>query len=160
MYKPVPNTKYTEVNELGQFRTREHTTVLKSGYEKFYPVRELKLSQGAYLTINLTRGDRRGIYKAHRLVWEAFNGPLQSGDMVVFKTNDRSNIALNNLELKTRKQDENDYQLLLRLESLGMSHEDLAKKFNTTELLISRKCANLRRKDNKHLLNSFQKGNR
>ena len=153
MYKPVPNTKYTEVNELGQFRSREHVTVFESGYEKLYPERKLVLTQGSeYLVINLTRGDRRGVHKAHRLVWEAFNGPLELGEMVVFKTVDRSNIALNNLELKTRKKNETDYQLLLRLETLGMSYEELAKRFNSNEVLISRKCANLRLKKNKQLL--------
>lgn len=38
----------------------------------------------------------------HRLVWEAANGPIPSGHVVIFKDGNRSNVALPNLELVNR----------------------------------------------------------
>ena len=145
MYKPIPNT-HVEVNELGQFRSVDHTQILSSGYEKQFYGQPLKVSSGDYPKIKIKRGERWCTYRAHRLVWEAFNGPLSVGDRIIFKNADRTNIALNNLELKQSNVEESDDQLLLRLQSLGMSYADLAKKFDSNEVDIASRCEVLRSK--------------
>lgn len=38
----------------------------------------------------------------HRLLWEAHNGPVPAGHVVVFRDRDRENIAIENLELVSR----------------------------------------------------------
>ena len=54
----------------------------------------------------------------HYLVWEAVNGPVPEGHALVFRDRDRSNIALENLELITRAE-------LARRNSIHQLPEDL-----------------------------------
>lgn len=58
-----------------------------------------------YLSVFLGKGTQRYI---HRLVWEAWNGPIPEGMQVCHNDGDRSNNALNNLRIDTQKGNEAD----------------------------------------------------
>lgn len=47
---------------------------------------------------------RRDWVPVHRLLWEAHNGPVPKGHIVVFRNGDRTDIRLENLELITRRE--------------------------------------------------------
>lgn len=73
-----------------------------AGDAKYRPVKTLLLKH--YRIANLCRDGvyvRRGV---HRLVWEAFNGPIPNRLEINHKDLDRANNRLDNLELMTHQQ--------------------------------------------------------
>jgi len=57
-----------------------------------------------YITYHLCQGGKRTDPFAHRLVWEAFNGPLPPNLEINHKNGDRSDNRLDNLEAITRSE--------------------------------------------------------
>lgn len=62
-----------------------------------------------YLTVNLCRplpdkGFKAKSYYVHRLVWEAFRGPIPDGKEIHHKDGNRRNNSLSNLQLVTKKE--------------------------------------------------------
>lgn len=57
-----------------------------------------------YVTFHLSRNGKSSDPLAHRLVWEAFNGPILEGFEINHKDSVRPNCRLDNLELMTRSQ--------------------------------------------------------
>ena len=79
-----------EVSDSGNVRNPHKVlkkSVKRNGYE--------------FVVINVD-GKWKGKY-VHRLVWESFNGPIPEGLEVNHKDEDKSNNALDNLELVTHK---------------------------------------------------------
>lgn len=65
------------------------------------PVNAHKKPEG-YLAIDVQRDQVRTRTYVHRLVWEAFRGPIPSGLEINHKDGNRTNSRLDNLELVTR----------------------------------------------------------
>ena len=145
MYKLIPGTTWHECDENGNFRSLDHVSTMKGGYLKDYPGQNLKLSTDGegYLIINLVRGKRRS-YRAHRIVWETFNGMLEAGQRITFKNPDKTNISLSNLVLKGKTKIQSKNAQILKMESEGKSHSEIALKFNLYEPLVAQMCACLR----------------
>lgn len=86
-----------QVSNLGNFRN------MKFGYErKLNPTTAL-----GYKVITLTKDGKQKIYKAHRLVWEAFNGPIPEGIQVNHINEIKTDNRLENLNLMTPKENIN-----------------------------------------------------
>ena len=94
-WKEIPGShgKY-QVNNNGVFRSlcRKKVKVLKL----------YKLPTG-YMQVNL--GQRT--YYAHRIVWEAFNGPIPAGLQINHINEDKTDNRLDNLNLMTPKENHN-----------------------------------------------------
>lgn len=63
-----------------------------------------RMSAGKYLMVTLCEFGKWKHFSPHRLVWEAFNGPIPQGMEVNHKDLDKTNNRLDNLELLTHQQ--------------------------------------------------------
>lgn len=79
--------------------------------ENWMPIGTIRADADGYLRLKLREhrpGERNGFGNTdiwpllHRHRWEEAHGPIPPGHAVVFKTKDRSNVGLENLELITR----------------------------------------------------------
>ena len=61
-------------------------------------------SRGGYLCVGLCFSGKSKLYKVHRLVWEAFKGPIPDGLQINHIDEDKTNNKLENLELVTPKE--------------------------------------------------------
>lgn len=62
---------------------------------------------GGYLQVGLWKDGKGKLYKVHRLVWEAFNGPIPEGMQVNHINEDKTDNRLENLNLMTPKENLN-----------------------------------------------------
>lgn len=62
---------------------------------------------GGYLQVGLSKGGKRKHFKVHRLVWEAFNGPIPEGYECNHINEDKTDNRLENLNLMTPKENTN-----------------------------------------------------
>lgn len=69
-------------------------------------VRKSHITWDGYLQIRLTVGKKRTV-KIHKLVWEAFNGPIPEGYEINHIDENKLNNSLDNLSLVTRGQNIN-----------------------------------------------------
>lgn len=99
MWKRISNYEDYDVNENGEVRSRKQgrtkvlTPVFVNGYPKVLLYKE---------------GQRKQVY-IHRLVWEAFNGPIPVGMCVLHGDgNDRANASLEYLRLGSHKENMED----------------------------------------------------
>lgn len=67
------------------------------------PIGTVMMKADGYLWRKLGEGARNW-RQEHILVWEAANGPIPKGAIVLFKDGDRTNVALENLALITRSE--------------------------------------------------------
>ena len=56
---------------------------------------------GGYYTVNLSWNSKYNTYLVHRLIWEAFNGPIPKGLQINHKDENKLNNCLSNLEMVT-----------------------------------------------------------
>lgn len=108
-------------------------TEFKKGHmpHKYKPVGSERLDKDGYLQVKVA--DPKTWRHKHLIIWEQANGPLPKGCALVFKDQDRSNIALDNLMLVERK-------VLLRLNQLHRLSEnsDVSEaSINLTKLEIA-----------------------
>ena len=99
MWKVIPSYPDYDVNEEGVVRSHKHKStkvlacVMVSGYPK----------------VLLYKDGKRKQISVHRLVWEAFRGPIPDGMCVLHGIgNDRANASLEYLRLGTHKENMED----------------------------------------------------
>ena len=88
-------SNYGRVRSLGNDKSRKEK-ILKPG----------KSGKG-YLQFSLYRDGKPKRYKVHRLVWEAFNGPIPAGMQVNHINEDKNDNRFENLNLMTCKENVN-----------------------------------------------------
>lgn len=64
-------------------------------------------NSGGYLIVGLYKDEKRKKYRIHRLVWEAFNGPIPKGMQINHLNEDKTDCSLTNLSLVTPKENIN-----------------------------------------------------
>lgn len=74
-----------------------------AGNTRYRPVK-LRKDTKHYLQIDLVRNAKYNRKRVHRVVWEAFNGPIPERLEINHKDLDRANNRLENLELVTHQQ--------------------------------------------------------
>ena len=68
----------------------------------YKPVGSERIDAGGYTWVKIT--DPKTWRMKHVLIWEAANGPVPNGHVVIFADGDKSNIVLDNLLLVSRRQ--------------------------------------------------------
>lgn len=83
---------------------------------RWSPIGTERINSNGYLLRKVTdTGRSSNDWKpVHKLVWEAVHGPVPPGQILSFRDGDKSNIALENLHLRTRADmmDENNLRNL------------------------------------------------
>ena len=64
-------------------------------------------TKSGYLVVDLCKNGKSKQYRVHRLVWEAFNGPIPEGMQVNHINEDKTDNCLVNLNLMTPKENTN-----------------------------------------------------
>lgn len=83
-------------------RKVKHKTLF-NGQTKHSKILKLNISKGGYLFYVLQKDKNRQLYLIHRLVYEAFNGPIPYGMDVDHINSIRADNRINNLQLLTRR---------------------------------------------------------
>lgn len=92
----VPYNNIYSVNKNGDVRNNETGRMLKPNKDK-----------DGYLRVELHKDKKRKHYYVHRLVWEAFNGPIPEGMQVNHISERPWDNRLENLNLLTPKENSN-----------------------------------------------------
>lgn len=104
IWRPVLNYEgYYEVSNKGRVRSLRHSR--KRSYKD--PIRYMKLkpSKKGYVGVSLCKNGVIGTGNyLHRVVWEAFYGPIPEGMEINHDDGDKSNCKLSNLEICTHRQ--------------------------------------------------------
>jgi hypothetical protein len=87
----------------GRYAVDDTGAVLKVRGTRWVPVKVHRSGNG-YLTVNLWHAGKRATAYVHRLVAQAFIGPIADGMTVNHKDGDKANPALSNLEIVTHAQ--------------------------------------------------------
>lgn len=87
------------VKSLANDRTRKEKSIKKHLNVKHHKARDYKTEY-----VNLSKNGIVKTFVVHRLVWEAFNGPIPAGYEVDHKDNDPENNRLDNLQLLTHSE--------------------------------------------------------
>lgn len=94
-----------ECNANGEIRSIDRTIVYRDGRVFHYKGQKLKpyIDRGGYCCKRLSRqfGNGTKSFKFHRLIWEAFNGPIPEGLVINHKNGIRNDNRLCNLEVCT-----------------------------------------------------------
>ena len=117
-WKPVPGfVGLYEISDDGQIvRIATHGKKPKAIRR---PVQPHTKPEG-YLAVDLQRDQVRTRTYVHRLLWEAFRGPIPSGLEINHRDGNRSNNRLDNLELVTRWAEIAGAQIATHCEPLKM----------------------------------------
>ena len=103
----VPWNRDTEFNAGGRSVETRYAPGNRSGMATvlWQPIGALRLKDG-YLErkVNDDFPIHRRWRGEHLVIWEAVNGPLPKGHAIVFKDGDRTHVALDNLELVSRRE--------------------------------------------------------
>ena len=93
-----------EVSNLGRIKSVERWIERTDGKRNHIMERILTTTRinSGYITVQLGRNG--GKYLVHRLVWEAFNGPIPPGMQVNHINEDKTDNRLENLNLMTRSE--------------------------------------------------------
>lgn len=89
-------SNYGRVRSLGNGKTHKTERILCPGKKK-----------NGYLQVCLYKDGKRKYLKVHRLVWEAFNGPIPNGMQINHINEDKTDNRLENLNLMTCKENLN-----------------------------------------------------
>jgi len=82
------------------------------------------ISQKGYIMVKV---DKRWVPE-HKVIWENANGPVPEGHRIYFKDRDKTNTALENLEL--RKLSPGYEDLEKRYQRLLKEHKELQRKYD------------------------------
>ena len=113
-----------------------------SGYMRTYS------STKGYLLLELTVNGKRIRTSIHRLIWEAFNGPIPDGLTIDHIDNDKTNNRLDNLQLLTNAENNSKghqiftkselEQIRYHREELRWTYKNIADKFGVHENTINK----------------------
>lgn len=165
MWKPVPNyeSQY-EVSDEGKFRR------ISSRSGRVFDVPKPKdgfSKRRGYLGVEVCSGGKKSTLSAHRVVWEAFNGPIPPGMQINHKNGIKDDNRLSNLEVVTPSQNtrhafthlgrepvrtngrkgslnhkarlkETDIPTILELRKSGLSQQAIADRFGVCQTTIGR----------------------
>lgn len=84
-----------QVSDLGRIRNA------RTGKIRVLSVQKLR---GGYLQVGLSKDGRRKYLRVHRVVWEAFNGPIPAGMHINHINENKTDNRLKNLNLMTPKE--------------------------------------------------------
>lgn len=82
-------------------------TQFKKGHKphNWVPVGSERITPDGYVQIKVQEGKKQHNWKGkHILIWEAANGPVPKGHVIIFGDGNKRNFDLNNLLLVSRKQ--------------------------------------------------------
>lgn len=85
---------FYQVSDKGEVKSQK--CIKKQGFDK-----------NGYKTVMLINRPKKKLCKVHRLVWEAFNGPIPDGMQVNHINEDKADNRLENLNLMTPKENVN-----------------------------------------------------
>ena len=103
VWKPVRGYfNLYEVSNFGRVRSLGNGKTYKTG-RVLSPFK----AHNGYLRVELWKDEKRKTYRLHRLVWEAFNGPIPKGMQVNHINEDKTDNRLANLNLMTCKENIN-----------------------------------------------------
>ena len=110
IWKDIPNYEgIYQASNLGQVKSLKKKKKKKNG--SLVTVKErilkLKLTHRGYYRVDLWKQSIGKHYKVHRLVWEAFNGPIPEGLQVNHINEVKTDNRLSNLNLMTCKENSN-----------------------------------------------------
>ena len=91
----IPGFKGYMVSNFGRVKSLNYNKTGKEGM-----LATLKTNCG-YLRVNLQKDNKSRHVSVHRIVWEAFNGPIPPGMQINHIDEDKTNNNLDNLELVT-----------------------------------------------------------
>lgn len=101
IWKDIPGYEGRyQVSNLGRVKSLNYN---KTGIEQIMVVENIR----GYLSLNLSRNGKVKHFRVHRLVWEAFNGPIPEDMQVNHINEDKSDNRLENLNLMTPKENTN-----------------------------------------------------
>ena len=113
-----------------------------SGYMRTYS------TDKGYLLLELTVNGKRKRTSIHRLIWEAFNGPIPDGLTIDHIDNDKTNNRLDNLQLLTNAENNSKghqiftkselEQIRYHREELRWTYKNIADKFGVHENTINK----------------------
>ena len=89
-----------QVSDLGRVKALNYN---KTGKEQIMVQQNIR----GYLHLNLSKNGKVKRFRVHRLVWEAFNGPIPEDMQVNHINEDKSDNRLVNLNLMTPKENSN-----------------------------------------------------
>ena len=94
------------VSNLGRVKSIDRLVEYSGGYTKHKPGKRMKpyLLRKGYLRVALSKNGKRKSFLVHRLVWEAFNGPIPEGMQVNHINEVKTDNRLENLNLMTNKE--------------------------------------------------------
>ena len=90
---PTLDVDFFEASDDGRIRNRESGNVLYG-----------TLRDDGYFQLSANLDGRTKTFYRHKLVWEAFNGEIPDGHIVIHIDGDRTNDRIDNLELVTRSE--------------------------------------------------------
>lgn len=101
IWKPIPGYECLYLaSNYGRIRSIKRNTT--SG-----KVLKQKMDKNGYCIVSMYKEGKMKSKKVHRLVWEAFNGPIPDGMQINHKDENASNNNLDNLMLCTQKENNN-----------------------------------------------------
>ena len=98
--------------EEAPYRVSNYGRIKTLNYNKGGRTRLLKMMQvpGNYRKVSFSYGRRLNGILVHRIVWEAFNGPIKKGETINHKDFDKTNNRLDNLEVMTQRENTQHYR--------------------------------------------------
>ena len=119
IWKDIPNFE-------GQYQASNYGRIKshKFGKEK---ILKLRKTIWGYLVVGLYKNGKQITYFVHRLVWSAFHGEIPEGYEINHKDEDKTNNRLDNLELVTRKENNNYGTRNERAAKTQTNRKDLSK---------------------------------
>ncbi len=110
VWKDIPELKGYETSNTGNVRSKDRL-VLNKRTNKFHSlkgkeIKKFKNKQGYYRATLSIDGIAK-TYLVHKIVWEAFNGPISDGMEINHINEDKTDNRIENLELVTHKENLN-----------------------------------------------------
>lgn len=106
IWKPVRG--YVGLYEVSNYgRVRSVDRIDPRGHKRTGDMRKTHTGPHGYVRVHLSKNGAIKIHQVHRLVWEAFNGPIPEGMQVNHIDENPSNNRLENLNLMTPSQNIN-----------------------------------------------------
>jgi hypothetical protein len=76
----------------------------KPGDPRYIPPGTERINSRGYVEVKVEGNDKWEWKPKHRIIWEAANGPVPKSHLVIFADSDKTNFALDNLLLVSRKE--------------------------------------------------------